>query len=64
MGDPIFEYAWQYQSFPGTNGVEDALTWLNENLSPPTTPLFGNIDNMGDVRIIYYGHYRPVIREE
>jgi hypothetical protein len=41
---------WRYQEFPVAAptlkpGVTQALAWLNENLTPATGTIFGNIDN-------------------
>jgi hypothetical protein len=43
---------WRYQEFPEAAstpkpGVTQALTWLNENLTPATGTILGNIDNNG-----------------
>ena len=57
---------WRYQEFPETGstpkpGVTQALTWLNENLTPATGTIFGNIDNNGGVRFFWYGTELPII---
>lgn len=63
-----FNPQWHYEGFPEPGagpanmaGVNAALTWLDEHITPPLGTVFGNIDTSGDVRLFWYGIELPVI---
>ena len=64
---------WHYKEFLPTggkstpnSGINAALTWLNNNITPPDGDgtVFGNVDGMGDVRLFWYGIQYPVVVNE
>jgi len=37
------------------SAITNAQTWLNQNVTPGTNPVFGMVDGQGTVRIFWHG---------
>jgi hypothetical protein len=58
---PHLATGWWYQEFSAgqtptkQEGIDEALTFLNERFTPATPTVFGNVDGQGTVRLFWYG---------